>query len=495
MNTVKLIFPHQLFAQNPLFDLSGTIYLVEEWLFFQQFNFHQQKLAFHRATMKYYYDYLVLKGYKVIYIPTTDEQSDVRQLLPFLHSEGATEVAVVDPVDDWLNRRLQKGCTKLQLSLTVLESPMFLNNRTQINDFFLPNKIYFRQADFYKKERIARKVLLKDSGSPVGGKWSFDLENRKKYPKDKPIAQVVFPTVGLYHQEALVYVNEHFSQNIGTLSDAIVYPIGFQEGEDWLNQFLTKRLAEFGDYEDAIVQKESLLNHSLLTPLLNVGMITPSQIMERTLGFAASGTIPLNSLEGFIRQIMGWREFIRGVYVAKGGEERTKNFWGFTRKIPPSFYNGTTGIVPVDETIKKVLKTGYCHHIERLMVLGNFFLLCEFDPNEVYRWFMELFIDAYDWVMVPNVYGMSQFADGGMMSSKPYISGSNYIMKMSDYPKGDWQEIWDALFWNFLNNNRFYFLANLRIGMLVQIYDKWEESKKEAVLKTAKEFLKKLSKG
>ncbi len=492
---VKLIFPHQLFAQNPLFDLSGTIYLVEEWLFFQQFNFHQQKLAFHRATMKYYEDYLVLKGYTIIYIPTTDARSDVRQLLPFLHAEGVTEVAVVDPVDDWLHRRLQKGCTQLQLSLTVLDSPMFLNSRAQLGDFFSPDKSNFRQADFYKKERIARKILLDDSGNPVGGKWSYDVENRKKYPKNKPIPQVVYPQVGLYHQEAIAYVNEHFSQNIGTLSDAIVYPIGFQSGEEWLHQFLMHRLAEFGDYEDAIVQKESLLKHSLLTPLLNVGMITPSQIMGRTLVLAASDLIPLNSLEGFIRQIMGWREFIRGVYVAVGREERTKNFWGFTRKIPPSFYDGTTGIVPVDETIKKVLKTGYCHHIERLMVLGNFFLLCEFDPNEVYRWFMELFIDAYDWVMVPNVYGMSQFADGGMMSSKPYISGSNYIMKMSDYPKGDWQEIWDALFWNFLNNNRFYFLANQRLGMLVPLYDKWEESKKEAVQKTAAEFLEKLSQG
>jgi deoxyribodipyrimidine photolyase-related protein len=194
-------------------------------------------------------------------------------------------------------------------------------------------------------------------------------------------------------------------------------------------------------------------------------------------------------LEGFIRQIIGWREFIRGMYDFRGTAERTKNFWQFDRKIPASFYDGTTGIVPLDITIKKVLQTGYCHHIERLMVLGNFMLLCEFDPDEVYRWFMELFIDAYDWVMVPNVYGMSQFADGGMMATKPYISGSNYLMKMSNYPKGPWQNIWDALFWRFMHVHRDFFTQNPRLGMLVRSFDKMTEEKQKHLLQTASDFL------
>ena len=248
-------------------------------------------------------------------------------------------------------------------------------------------------------------------------------------------------------------------------------------------------MAEFGIYEDAIVQKEMLLNHSLLTPMLNVGMLTPKQIVQETLQHSATSTVPINSLEGFIRQIIGWREFMRGVYIAKGRVERTKNYWGFTRKIPKSFYDGSTGILPIDETIKKILQTGYCNHIERLMVLGNFMLLCEFDPEEVYRWFMELFIDAYDWVMVPNVYGMSQFADGGMMSTKPYISGSNYLMTMSDYPKGEWQQTWDALFWRFLDKQRIFFLKNPRLGMLVKTFDKWDKDRKETIHQKADSYL------
>jgi deoxyribodipyrimidine photolyase-related protein len=189
---------------------------------------------------------------------------------------------------------------------------------------------------------------------------------------------------------------------------------------------------------------------------------------------------------------MGWREFIRAVYELKGTEERNKNFWKFKRKIPESFWKGETGIDPLDKAIKKVLKTGYCHHIERLMLLGNFMLLCEFDPDEVYQWFMELFIDAYDWVMVPNVYGMSQFADGGIMATKPYISGSNYIMKMSDFDKGDWQGIWDALFWRFIHVHRDYFTSQPRLGMMVFTFDKMAAEKRETLLKTAEDFLRRI---
>jgi len=223
--------------------------------------------------------------------------------------------------------------------------------------------------------------------------------------------------------------------------------------------------------------------------MMNVGLITPQEIIETTLEFAGENNVPLNSLEGFIRQVIGWREFIRGVYEVAGTRERTMNFWKFKRKIPESFWTGETGIEPLDIVIQKVLKTGYCHHIERLMVVGNFMLLCEFDPDEVYLWFMELFIDSYDWVMVTNIYGMSQFADGGLMATKPYISGSNYLMKMSDFPKGDWQKIWDGLFWNFMDKQRDFFLTNPRLGMLVRMFDKMPDEKRIGHIETAEHYL------
>ena len=180
---------------------------------------------------------------------------------------------------------------------------------------------------------------------------------------------------------------------------------------------------------------------------------------------------------------------MRAIYELEGRRERSQNFWGFDRSIPPSFWDASTGIPPVDTVIRRVLQTGYCHHIERLMVLGNFMLLCEFDPDEVYRWFMELFIDAYDWVMVPNVYGMSQFADGGLMSTKPYISGSNYIRKMSDYASGDWCEVWDGLYWRIIDKHLDYFKNNRRTAMMASNWLRQDTHKKKSHLAVAEDFL------
>jgi deoxyribodipyrimidine photolyase-related protein len=489
MKTIKLIFPHQLFEFNPVFSIEGSIYLVEEHLFFNQYNFHKQKIAFHRASMKYYERFLLKRGSSVIYIEAHEPEADIRILIHTLKDLGFESVLIVDPVDNWLLSRITNTCQKFKIELKILDSPMFLNNTQDLAHFFNPSKKKFFQTEFYKQERIKRKILIDDSGGPSGGQWTFDDENRKKFPKGKAVVKTEFPESDPYLLEAKAYTEQYFANNIGNLSETVNYPIGFKASEEWLDQFLEKRFAEFGDYEDAIIHKELLLNHSLLTPMLNIGLLTPQQIINKTLDYSNKNKIPLNSLEGFIRQIIGWREFMRGVYVTKGSEERVRNFWGFSRKIPKSFYDGTTGIFPVDETIKKVLETGYCHHIERLMVLGNFMLLCEFDPDEVYRWFMELFIDAYDWVMVPNVYGMSQFADGGLMSTKPYVSGSNYLMKMSDYPKGQWQEIWDALFWRFLDIHRVFFLKNPRLGMLVKTFDKWDEGKKKSVHQLAENYI------
>jgi deoxyribodipyrimidine photolyase-related protein len=288
--------------------------------------------------------------------------------------------------------------------------------------------------------------------------------------------------------EAKKYVNKFFMNNPGSL-DHFSYPINSTDAQKVLDDFLIYRMSNFGAYEDAILKNESILFHSILTPALNIGLLTPTQILQRTLELHEQHNFPLNSLEGFIRQIIGWREFMRLMYDQKGVFLRTNNHFKYSRKIPASFYTGTTGIIPIDQTIKKVLATGYCHHIERLMVLSNFMLLCEFDPEEVYRWFMELFIDAYDWVMVPNVYGMGQYADGGLMTTKPYVSGSSYILKMSDYAKGDWCELWDALYWRFIYIHRESFAKNIRMSMMVSLVNKMDEAKLKKHLRVAEKYL------
>ncbi len=492
MKAVNLIFPHQLFEHSPLLENELPIYLIEEFLFFKQYNFHKQKLAFHRATMKHYEAYLASKNIKLEYVDSMQKVSDIRELIPHLRSKDITHINYIDPVDNWLQKRIKEGCAENGIERTILDSPLFLNTAEELQSFFRSDKKKYQQANFYKDQRQERRILIDTDGNPSGGKWSFDAENRKKYPAKKTPPSIQFPDVDDFYKEACGYVSTNFSKNLGELTEQPLYPITFESTQEWFQQFLEQRFMEFGAYEDAIVKEHSILNHSVLTPMLNVGLISPKEVIEKSTAFAKENDIPINSLEGFVRQIIGWREFIRGMYEARGSDERTRNFWGFTRKIPKSFYDGSTGIYPIDQTIKQLLKTGYCHHIERLMVLGNFMLLCEFDPDEVYRWFMELFIDSYDWVMVPNVYGMSQFADGGLMATKPYISGSNYLMKMSNYKKGEWQETWDGLFWRFMDTHRSFFLSNPRLGMLVHMFDKMPAEKKQKHLENGDAFLNSL---
>lgn len=489
MKEAVLTFPHQLFEEHPALDSDRVVYLTEEFLFFRQYKFHKQKLVLHRSSMKFYQDYLERNKLKVIYIDSSNELSDIRKLIPHLKRKGIEEIHFADVADNWLEKRINQTAEKSGIKIHEYSSPAFLNAKDELKEYFKGKKKY-SQTDFYIKQRKKFGILINKDGLPVGGKWTYDTENRLKYPAAKKPPKVNFPSANKYYKEAVKYVNEFFSDTYGEINKSLIYPNTFDESKKWFNEFLEKRFSEFGIYEDAIVAEENILHHSVLTPMLNIGLLTPNYIVEETLNYSEKHKIPLNSVEGFIRQIIGWREFIRGVYEFIGTSQRIKNYWGFKRKIPESFWNGTTGIEPLDITINKVLQAGYCHHIERLMVLGNFMLLCEFDPDEVYRWFMELFIDAYDWVMVPNVYGMSQFADGGLMATKPYISGSNYLMKMSDYKKGDWQLIWDGLFWRFMDKHRKFFLSNPRLGMLIKTFDKMSDEKKKALLTAAENYLK-----
>lgn len=486
MSKVAIVFPHQLFKDVSPYSRLNAVYLVEESLFFNQYKFHQQKIAYHRATMKFYEDYLKQKGIAVQYIESTNPLSDIQQLLQHLSTTGINHITYTDTTDNWLQKRITTAARNAGIVLHQLPSPLFLTTLTDLKEYFAEKRFF--QTDFYIHQR-KRWHILTDGKTPVGGKWSYDADNRLRYPRNQTPPPVHFPEINSFYIEAQAYTQQHFTANPGQLSKQFIYPATYQQATDWLNQFLQYRFHGFGVYEDAIVAQANILHHSVLTPMLNIGLLTPAQVVDAAIDYAVKENVPLNSLEGFVRQVIGWREFIRAVYELKGTAERTRNYWGFKRKIPPSFWNGTTGIVPVDSTIRKVLRTGYCHHIERLMILGNFMLLCEFDPDEVYRWFMEMFIDAYDWVMVPNVYGMSQFADGGIMSTKPYISGSNYVLKMSDYEKGEWCEIWDALFWRFIHTQRSFFLQNPRMGMMVKTFDKMDAAKQQKHLDTADRFL------
>ncbi len=464
MPIAALIYPNQLFSPHPAVIGADVVFLVEDPLFFRQYAFHKQKLMLHRATMKRYAEE-VLPHARYIDAHQLNHTGDIVELAKVANCQA---IRVVDPCDDWLSRRLQAACHASDVALTILPDPHFLTPVNQIQEFTSgKEKLYF--TDFYIQQRKRLGILLTPQGKPRDGKWSFDAENRKKLPASvRPPAPTQLAE-NKYVVEARDYVRWHFPAAPGR-DEPFNYPTSAAEARSWLAEFVSRRLNDFGQYEDAISTRERILFHSVLTPVLNIGLLAPQVVVDEALKF--DGQVPMNSLEGFIRQVMGWREFIRLVYLIHGRGQRTLNFWGHSKSLPSAFYTGTTGIPPVDLTINAVLDTGYCHHIERLMILGNFMLLCDIHPDDVYRWFMELFIDAYDWVMVPNVYGMSQHADGGRMTTKPYISGSSYVLKMSDYKKGPWCPIWDALYWRFVDRHSEFFAANPRMSIMVKMKEK-----------------------
>lgn len=388
---------------------------------------------------------------------------------PLLRAAGVSHVTVVDPCDDWLSQRLRKACKEHQITLTELPDPHFLTPLSAIGSWSSLKKSRWFFSSFYREQRLALGILLDNNREPLGGSWSFDTENRKKLPPKITIPKVWIPPESPWITEAKKTVREDFPNALGS-DENFEYPITKADATRQLEDFLNNRLHLFGDYEDAISTRSTTLFHSILTPALNVGLISPRAIVDAALSHGRN--VPINALEGFIRQIIGWREYVRLVYHQFGRVQRTKNVLNAIHTIPPSFYTGETGIEPVDQVIRNLLKTGYSHHIERLMVLGNFMCLCRIHPDAVYQWFMEFFIDSYDWVMVPNVYGMSQYADGGLMTTKPYVSGSAYLKKMSDCKPGSWCDIWDSLYWSFVADHRALFSSNPRSRMLCSHLDR-----------------------
>lgn len=472
MKEITLIFPNQLFENNPALKRNAKVFLIEDPLFFGDkkypLNFHKNKILLHRASMKFYQEYLTEKGYDVHYIDYVSLKNDLRinYLAEIFKKTSVDKINFIEPVDFILNKRIRKLSELHKIELNEYPSPMFLTEKSELMHFFKDKQKYLMHS-FYIYQRKRLKILMSDD-KPLGSKWSYDVENRKKLPKKIIIPEPIKFEETKFIKEAKQYVEKHFSNNLGT-TEFFNYPITFEQARKSFLDFLNNRFLNFGIYEDAIDKSNNILFHSVLSPSINIGLITPSEVLKHTLEYANEINIPINSTEGFIRQIIGWREYIRAIYEIEGVRQRNSNFFQLENKLPESFYTASTGIEPVDDTIKKLLSTAFTHHIERLMILGNYMLLSEIHPNEVYRWFMEMFIDSYDWVMIPNVYGMSQYADGGLICTKPYISSSNYILKMSNYRKGEWCKVWDEMYWSFLRKNREKLISNQRMTLILKL--------------------------
>jgi deoxyribodipyrimidine photolyase-related protein len=468
---IFILFPVHLFKNIDILH-NKKIYLVEEPRYFTDFKYHKLKLAYHRATMKSYYDYLKNNNLDVYYINFNENYEKIKTSKNNIH--------IYDPCDN----KLKNNILKYIPNVIIHETINFLINK----DILLKK---YNHQNFYKMQRKRLNILINPDGTPTGGKWSFDELNRKKIPESVIIPPLPHVSSDKYIIEAKIYVNKYFKNNYGSL-DNFIYPITHNDSKKWLLNFLKNKFENFGKYEDAVKNNEVFLFHSVLTPMMNIGLLTDQEVIDITLPYQK--TVMIESFEGFIRQIIGWRNYMYYSYITQGEKLRNLNFFNNKNNINKEImWKGKTGILPIDNVIQKINEYSYAHHIERLMYLGNYMLLCMINPNDVYNIFMEWTIDAYDWVMVPNVYSMSQYADGGLIMTRPYLCSSNYILKMSNYKKDKWCEILDALYYNFINKNKKYLEHNYATSRQVAFWNKKSNNEKDKILKNAKKYLDNLN--
>lgn len=487
-----LVYPHQLFAAEFLPQGTTHVFVIEDPLYFgtdaqYPIMFHKQKLMLHRASMRRYIEEVLWPaGYEVEYIECRDLQDsgDALQRL-----KGFDSVSVFDVVDDVLSRRLQTASTTIPEvpSLHILDTPNFYLKRSEVTDYFAGTKAN-PFAAFYQWQRERWNILIGDNYKPVGGKWILEPETHKRLPKDHVLPTFEVFGSNKYVDEAKHYIDKNFADNPGG-TETFCWATNHQEAADWLSSFIEHRLDNFGTYQDAIDGHAPWVYHSALAPALNIGLLSPQQVVQAAIDRHAKNPVDLLNLEAFVRQVLGWREYVRGLYVARGVTMRTSNVFAHKNLLTQDWYVGTTGLPPVDDAIKKVHERAYLHNAERQMVVGNAMFLSHIDPNEVYTWCMEMSIDAYDWVVVPNVYSMSQYADGGMATSKPNISSSSYILQMSWYQKGDWCDVWDGLYWGFIYDHKDQLAKNPHTKPIVAQLNRLDQDRKRIIGYRASDFL------
>jgi deoxyribodipyrimidine photolyase-related protein len=532
---LTLILGNQLYRDwlepSPIRLAPGhAVLMLEDLGIASAYRYHRLRLLHTFVAMRAFAERLRQHGVRVIYGEL--EESRQRPFWQRLEQElgaeppgldGADEAEAVLRLSEVPDRGFQEAverfCAERRVRLEILPSPAFLESEAESRAWFMGRRRPFMKT-FYERQRRRLGLLLDAEGGPIGGRWSYDSENRRRLPKG--YREPPLPEVAASPEDGAVrlQIERCFATNPGELGT--LYIPWDQAGADaWLETFLEERLTGFGPYEDALSRRYDTLHHSLLSPLLNIGLLTPQRVLERLLAWAErcgialepaaaattdqatgaeaapgddpSGPLPIASLEGFLRQLIGWREFVRGIDLVHGESQAQANHWGHQRRLAPCWEDGSTGLPPLDRAIERVNRLAYNHHIERLMVISCLMLLCEIQPREAHRWFMERYLDAYEWVMGPNVYGMGLMSDGGIFATKPYLCGSNYILKMGDDPRGPWCEIWDGLYWRFIDRHRDFFASNPRLAMAVRTLERIDGQRRQALNAAAEAFLERVT--
>lgn len=488
INTL-VILGNQLFPISYIRKIAPkAIYMREDMGLCSYQLHHKHKIILFLSSMRSYRDELIKQRFNVHYEELKIDKSATytSSLKKYLTNSKTKNITMFEIEDKWF----EKEIISIQgdnLRIKFIDTPMFLVGKKEFLELCPPRKTTpkYRMTDFYISQRKRMNLLIEDN-KPTGGKWTYDKENRKKIPKKIEIPQSMTHKDTQNTKDVKEIVGNVFKDNYGEVG-TFNYPTTRKSALKSLDEFLSTRLEMFGDYEDSVDARSPFWFHSVLSPLLNIGLITPDDIISK---IRKIKSININSYEGYIRQIIGWREFMRGIYHADSKEMQNSNFFKHNREMSSSWYDGSTGIDPLDYTIKNTIKHSYAHHIERLMIQANIMNLCEIHPKNVYKWFMEMYSDSSDWVMTPNIYSMGLYADGGIMATKPYICGSNYILKMMDFKKGDWCITLDGLYWRFINKHKKFFKSNPRLSMMTIMLEKMKTSRKEELFFHADKFIK-----
>jgi len=492
-NRLLILLGNQLFPLNDIhLANANAIFMAEDHGLCTYERHHKLKILMFLASMREKRDELLAHDYSVEYVGIEQPEFELayeQKLAAYVAKTKVTSLVMFEIEDKAFELRLKAFATLHNLPLNILPSPMFLLTREEFLELNQSFKV-LRMGNFYKGVRKKLDLLMDEHQKPLGGQWSFDEDNRKKIPKGQALPELYKPCESTYISLLKPMIKAKFAHHPGEVED-VWMPLTRVDALKNIDYFLAIKFENFGVYEDAILQNDTFMFHSALSPSLNLGLITPRDIIDKVLSFTEKNQVPLNSVEGFLRQIIGWREFIRGVYQNHSETQIQSNFFNFSNALSSSWYSGDTGIPPLDDAINFSNQFGYTHHINRLMVISNLMTLCEVHPQNVYRWFMEMYVDSSEWVMTPNVFGMGTFADGGIFATKPYICGSNYILKMSDYKKGDWCNTVDGLYWRFVSRNMGLLKNNPRLSFMRATLEKMDSQRKTLIFKCAEEFIAK----